>query len=300
MAWMLSWSQNVEGCWELIHQWLSTRPPPHRPCPALPCPPLLCPAVLCHALPCCAMLRPAVPCWALLCPALLCCALACCAMLCPALPCPALPCLALPCPAVSCCALPCCVLLKPAVPCCAVSCCALPCPAVLHCTCPGQRCAVLSYFCCVLYCVVPCLAWLLTCGAHSSSMSKQALSVCRGLRPLANAQGQNSVSSDLRCMALAGWCQGTGQEGASQEDPLQAHIVTASSDATMSLLHFDVHACRSACELTHVDTHVVDTCISILWGFCFVHIYATASPHLPFAQLLASAGTVSSLVAQQM
>ena len=55
-------------------------------------------------------------------------------------------------------------------------------------------------------------------------------------------------------MALTGWSQGTGQEGAPQEGPVHAHIVTASSDATMGLLHFDVHACRSArMPLTHVN-----------------------------------------------
>ena len=109
--------------------------------------------------------------------------------------------------------------------------------------------------------------YTLTSGAYSNSMCKQALSVCRGLRPLANAQGQNSVSSDLRCMALAGWSQGTAQEGAPQEGPLQAHIVTASSDATMSLLHFDVHTCRSARMLTHVNM-LLEYISSFLGVFC--------------------------------
>ena len=78
------------------------------------------------------------------------------------------------------------------------------------------------------------------------------MSGCRGLRPQANAKGQNSVSSDLRCMALAGWSDGTGEAGAAEQGPhQQARIVTASSDATMSLLHFDVHARRSVCMLTH-------------------------------------------------
>ena len=201
MAWRLCWSHNVEGDWKLTHQWLSTRPPPHRCCPALSC-----------------------------------CAVLCCAVLCCAVPCPAMPCPAMPCPALPCCVLPCCVLM----------CCALPCPAVLHRICLLQPCAVLSYSCNVLGHAALCCAVLGSAAQQSSTMCRHAVDVCRGLRPLANAQGQNSVSSDLRCMALAGWSQGTGQEGASQHGPLQAHIVTASSDATMSLLHFDVHACRSA------------------------------------------------------
>ncbi|DBA78263.1 TPA: hypothetical protein ACH3X2_008215 [Trebouxia sp. C0005] len=72
----------------------------------------------------------------------------------------------------------------------------------------------------------------------------------RGLRPVANAKGQNSVSSDLRCMALAGWSrgalpQGDLEQGRSAQDDsaecssAQAHIITSSSDATMSLVHFD-------------------------------------------------------------
>ena len=52
-------------------------------------------------------------------------------------------------------------------------------------------------------------------------------------------------------MALAGWSEGAGQAGAAQQSAQQAHIITASSDATMSLLRFDVHARRSACMLTH-------------------------------------------------
>ena len=200
MAWRLCWSHNAEGDWKLTHQWLSTRPPPHRCCPALSCCAALCCAVLCCALSC----------YALPCPALLC----------PALTCPALLCPDVLCPAMSCC-------------------------AASHLS--FQPSAVLSYSCNVLGHAALCCAVLGSAALQSSTMCRHAVHVCRGLRPLANAQGQNSVSSDLRCMALAGWSQGTGQEGASQHGPLQAHIVTSSSDATMSLLHFDVHACRSAC-----------------------------------------------------
>ena len=79
--------------------------------------------------------------------------------------------------------------------------------------------------------------------------------VCRGLRPVANAKGHNSVSSDLRCMALAGWSRGSLQQGgleqgrSAQDDAAegslaQAHIITSSSDATMSLVHFDLRTHR--------------------------------------------------------
>lgn len=32
MAWLLHWHQDSEGCWQLKHEWLSTRPPPNRCC----------------------------------------------------------------------------------------------------------------------------------------------------------------------------------------------------------------------------------------------------------------------------
>ena len=215
MAWMLSWTRNVEGRWELTHQWLSTRPPPHRCCCALPCPAVACCAVPCCAALCCAVLR---------------CAVLCCAVLCCAVPCRALPCLLCYIAFVL-------LLLFWGGLCCGVVGSATRSSATQHCT--------LMYIWC--------------------AFNKLALSVCRGFRPLANAQGQNSVSSDLRCMALAGWSQGTGQDVAPQEGPLQAHIVAASSDATMSLLHFDVHACRSACMLTHVD-------MLLVYAFCFLNL----------------------------
>ena len=181
----------------------------------------------------------------LLCPALLC-------VLCPALLC--VLCCAVPCPAVLFRAVPCYVLLWSAM-------------SMLHRTCPVRWCAVQIYMLLHLSCAGLCctFAWLCCAALYSDSwyaFNKLALSVCRGLRPLATAQGQHSVSSDLRCMALAGWSQGTGQEGAPQEGPLQAHIVAASSDATMSLLHFDVHACRSAYMLTHVN-------MLLVYGFLF-------------------------------
>ncbi|KAA6428663.1 MAG: hypothetical protein FRX49_01538 [Trebouxia sp. A1-2] len=86
----------------------------------------------------------------------------------------------------------------------------------------------------------------------------------RGLRPVANAKGQNSVSSDLRCMALAGWSrgalpQGDLEQGRSAQDDsaecssAQAHIITSSSDATMSLVHFDWRTHRSV-SLSEADT----------------------------------------------
>lgn len=70
---------------------------------------------------------------------------------------------------------------------------------------------------------------------------------CRGLRPQANAKGHNSVSSDLRCMALTGWDKGSLQQGS-----MQAHVITASSDATMSLLQFDLHTRRRVDQQPHV------------------------------------------------
>ena len=49
MAWKLHWHRDAHGMWKLGHEWLSTRPPPHR-CPslALPCPALPCPALPCR------------------------------------------------------------------------------------------------------------------------------------------------------------------------------------------------------------------------------------------------------------
>lgn len=92
------------------------------------------------------------------------------------------------------------------------------------------------------------IAWL-TCTLKGQKL------VCRGLRPVANAKGQNSVSSDLRCMALAGWSRGSLQQGgleqgrSAQDDSAegslaQAHVITSSSDATMSLVHFDLRTHR--------------------------------------------------------
>ncbi|DBA76394.1 TPA: hypothetical protein ACH3X1_010099 [Trebouxia sp. C0004] len=64
------------------------------------------------------------------------------------------------------------------------------------------------------------MAWLLQWKQNSEGkwhLSHHWLSTRppphRGLRPVANAKGQNSVSSDLRCMALAGWSKGTLQQG---------------------------------------------------------------------------------------
>ncbi|KAL0043118.1 hypothetical protein WJX79_009758 [Trebouxia sp. C0005] len=95
----------------------------------------------------------------------------------------------------------------------------------------------------------------------------------RGLRPVANAKGQNSVSSDLRCMALAGWSrgalpQGDLEQGRSAQDDsaecssAQAHIITSSSDATMSLVHFDwrTHRWQTIQQLQHHTTPVLCLC----------------------------------------
>ena len=87
--------------------------------------------------------------------------------------------------------------------------------------------------------------------------------VRRGLRPQANAKGQNSVSSDLRCMSLSGWRKGNSQQGSSPQGRQQANIITASSDATMSLVQFDLHTCRSVRTFKWKRCFTVGLCWSL-------------------------------------
>ena len=79
------------------------------------------------------------------------------------------------------------------------------------------------------------------------------------------------MSSDLRCMALTGWQTGISAAGTpslprqqahaqqdsqqgSQQGSQQATIMTASSDATMALIQFDLRTRRSVCPSEHART----------------------------------------------